>query len=254
MSRSMIKYCAFLVFLVGFSTACKVNHLVDTESKFYRMNDRSIMTVDSSISDLIQPYKAQLDQEMNREIGTVGQTLTKEQPESTLGNWFADLLQTQTEQKLGKKVDFAVVNYGGVRIGSIPAGPITKGKVFELMPFDNMVVVVDIDGSTLMDFFNLMAENGGWPISKTVKYEILNKKAKNVRINQEGIDPNKTYRVSMSDYVANGGSNCKFLIGKPQEELGIILRDVIIQHIEEQTQKGVMIGSQLDGRVKATQF
>ena len=250
----MLYRLGLIFFLVILSGSCKVNHLLDTDNKFYRMDDTSITSSDSSISNLINPFKEQLDSEMNRIIGKVGQTMTKAQPESTLGNWFADLLEEQTEVILGKPIDFAVVNYGGVRIQSIPAGPISKGKIFELMPFDNMVVLVEVDGRTLKQFFNLMAENGGWPISKSVKYKIIDKKATDILINNTPIKNTKKYTISMSDYIANGGSNCSFLADKTQNELGIFLRDLIIEYIETQTEKGMMLGTKIDGRVTASQF
>ncbi len=245
----MFKQFSLFVSLLLLFGSCKVNHLVDTDTRFYRMNERAVIETDSSVEALIAPYKAQLDAEMNTQIGTVGQEMTKGQPESTLGNWFADLLHEQTEFSTGKKIDFAVVNQGGIRIGSIPAGPINKGKIFELMPFDNMVVLVEIDGRTMEKFFHLMAENGGWPISKSVHYKIENKQAKFIYINDQPLDYRKNYTVSMSDYIANGGSDCEFLVDKPQEPLGIFLRDLILEYIEAKTAKGVMLGAKMDGRV-----
>jgi hypothetical protein len=32
------------------------------------------------------------------------------------------------------------MNSGGIRLPEMPAGAITQGKIFELMPFDNLMV------------------------------------------------------------------------------------------------------------------
>ena len=76
------------------------------------------------------------------------------------GHRYSHLLglpQSETERLLGEPVDFAVINYGGMRIPAIPKGPITRGKIFELMPFDNLLVVVRLDVSILTQFINHMA-------------------------------------------------------------------------------------------------
>ena len=248
----MNKFLLGIVLLLSIA-ACKTNHFVEIQpAASYRFNGNlpaSTTQEDAEISALIAPYKKQLDTEMNEVIGQVEKELTKAQPESTMGNWFADLLYEQSEKKLGRKIDFAIVNQGGMRIQSIPKGPITKRKVFELMPFDNMVTVVEIDGVTLHQLFDLMAEKGGWPISKSVSFSIVEQKAVNIKIDNASLNNDQTYYVSMSDYVANGGSDCHFLKELPREDLGIFLRDLIIEHIEEKTAQNQTLTAKIEGRV-----
>ena len=232
------------------TTSCKVNHIVSTEADLYRMNEAvTVPAPDTSILALIGPYKSKLDAEMNAVIGTFAHGLSKQQPESTMGNWFADLLHQQAEATLGHPVDFAIVNYGGMRIPSIPAGPVTKSKVFELMPFDNLAVVVHLDAESLRQLFAKMASRGGWPISGQVKFEISNEQAGKIRINAQTIAEDRIYTVAMSDYIANGGDGCSFLTDLKQENTGILLRDMILNHIREQTARDKMLGTRLDGRV-----
>ncbi|MBL0145080.1 MAG: 5'-nucleotidase C-terminal domain-containing protein [Chitinophagaceae bacterium] len=45
------------------------------------------------------------------------------------------------------------MNYGGIRLPAIPAGNITRGKIFELAPFDNIIVLQKISGKTFQAFF-----------------------------------------------------------------------------------------------------
>ncbi len=218
----------FLSLTIG---ACKVNHLADIEPNLYRIDD-SQGSGDQAIEVIIEPYKAQFDREMNQVIGTIGMELTKNQPESTLGNWLADLLQEEITQVVDQKIDFTVQNYGGIRISSIPEGPITRGKVFELMPFDNLAVVVELDANHTRKFIHLMAEDGGWPISKALSYQIEGGKAKKIRLNNEPLSDTKTYWVAMPDYIANGGGNADFLKDKNRIQTPYLIRDLIIKHIE----------------------
>src|SRR5690606_11149141 len=97
-------------------------------------------------------------------IGRTDIPLTKAQPESTLGNFVADA-QMIVAKKLDNKVVASVVNYGGIRLNYIAPGELTKGKIFELMPFDNMLTIVEVPGEVLKQFCNHMAKYRGWPVS-----------------------------------------------------------------------------------------
>lgn len=239
--RSFFVGLAFLLVL----TACQPHtHFVKRSYAPQTINAQT--PTDAGISDLIAPYKARMKEEMNKVIGQVAITLTKAQPESTLGNWVADLVYQQAKEYTKVKVDFALVNYGGLRIPSLPAGPLTKGKVFELMPFDNTIVVVKMMGSDLPLLFHHMAKKGGWPISKHAQYTIVGEKATDMRINDQKIDPNQEYLIATNDYIANGGDQCYFFKGKEQLETGVLFRDAIISYVEAQH---TPISAQLERRV-----
>jgi 2',3'-cyclic-nucleotide 2'-phosphodiesterase (5'-nucleotidase family) len=174
--------------------------------------------------------------------------MSKRHPESPLGNWVSDVIMTRL-RKDGYDVDFAVVNYGGLRIPYLTAGPLTRGKIYELTPFDNTLMIVDIPGSKLDSFFMMMAESEGWPISKEAKLVISNKKMVSAHINNAPIDPNKIYKVATLDYVANGGDNMKVLIPLSRVQTGLILRDVLIEQAIATTAAGQTITAKNDGRV-----
>ncbi|MEM9822394.1 MAG: 5'-nucleotidase [Bacteroidota bacterium] len=199
---------------------------------------------------LIAPYKAQLDADMNTIIGQAASEMNKAQPESTLGNWLADLLYEKTVDYHGKKVDLALVNYGGIRIPSIPQGGISRSRIYELMPFDNAMVLVYLDGATLLQLCDHMASKGGWPISQHLRYEITDGKAAQVELNGKAIQSDQIYVVSLSDYLANGGDSCDFLQDKKRENLEILVRDAILEYVEEKGKAGVVMSAELDGRVR----
>ncbi len=77
----------------------------------------------------------------------------------------ADAIYYGATQHFKMAVDAAFVNYGGIRISQLPKGEVTSGKIFELMPFDNIVVLQKLKGSVLQEFLDLIAERGGWPAS-----------------------------------------------------------------------------------------
>lgn len=223
-------------------------HFTGAKASNYAIAD-TIATVDTEIEAMIAPYKKQLGAEMNQVIGELEIDLIKDQPESTLGNWTADLIHKKCEDYYGKPIDFAVVNYGGLRVPNMDKGDVTKGEVFELMPFDNMLVVVHVDAKTLMELFNLMASKGGWPISHQVQYGIRGKKPQDILINGKAIDNQRMYTIALSDYIANGGDNCSFFKDKKRDELGELFRDAILQFVQEETAAGRKLNTKLTARV-----
>ena len=196
------------------------------------------------------PYRQKVEQEMNIIIGSVKNGLKKEQPESNLGNWACDAVWEQTELNTGKEVDFAVLNYGGLRLGSIAEGNISKGKIFELMPFDNSLIIVEMSGKELPLLFRHMIAKGGWPISSDLK--LVGDKEGNIKSvsikKLSSIDFDKIYRIATIDYLANGGDNCSFFIGKNQIETAVFLRDAMIENIEKKHKSGQKINASKDGR------
>ncbi len=239
-----------LLVILGFSSCKQYTYLSNIESGPYKLSAESEIKPDQEIVKVIQPYKEKLDAEMNEVIGISEMNLTKAKPESTLGNWVSDLLKQKTEDYYGQDIDFAVVNYGGLRIPTLPKGNITKGKIYELMPFDNMIVVVHLDFATMQKMFDKMAEKGGWPISAEVRYEIANGKAKNITIKGKSIDKNSIYKMGISDYIANGGDGCDFLKSRPTDNTGRLLRDSFLEFVTAENKAGRKLQSQLDERVK----
>ncbi len=239
-----------LVFLY-LSISCKVNHLANVQPQSYRMAPQSaeLPAADPAIEALITPYKTKLDADMNQVIGTAAITLTKDKPESTLGNWLSDLLYEQINARLGSEIDFASINYGGIRIPEIREGAVTRGKIYELMPFDNMVTVVHADAATLQLFLEKIASSGGIPVSKQLRLIVKDGKPIQATIKGQPIQEDKIYKIGVSDYIANGGDDCSFFIDKKREDLGIFLRDAIIQYIEQQTAQGKPLNAALDQRI-----
>ena len=199
---------------------------------------------------IIEPYKSSLDEQMNNVIGSASKALKKERPESSLGNWIADALQNQVNQHLSLPVDVTIQNYGGIRIPEIPPGPIRTGKIYELMPFDNMVVVMNLSGLMTQRLFDHMAAGGGWPVSKEAQYVLQQGRAKQLKIHGKPIQAEATYRIALPDYVANGGNDCDFLKDIPREDTGQLVRDLLIDEVKEQASKGQRIEASIDGRVR----
>lgn len=203
---------------------------------------------DSSMKVMLEPYATNINATMNKVIGTCAGTYTNQRPESEIGNFLADCYKEMGEKKFGRKIDAAFMNAGGIR-SYLSKGSITVGKIFEIMPFDNLLVLQELKGSVLQQYLDVMAADGGWPVSKGVTMQISNKKATNVMINGKTLDPNVVYTVAHSDYVANGGSDCSMLKLIPQINRGYLMRDAILEYVTIQTDAGKTIQPIIEKRV-----
>jgi 2',3'-cyclic-nucleotide 2'-phosphodiesterase (5'-nucleotidase family) len=202
---------------------------------------------DPSLEKMLQPYAVTLSATMDKVIGFSNNGLSAKQPESGLGNFMADCMRIMAEKKFNKKVDAGFMNQFGIR-SYIPKGNISIGKIFEIMPFDNLVVLQQIKGSVLHQFLDKIAADGGWPVSG-VKMAIKEKKAVNITINGSPLNENASYTIANSDYVASGGDNAEMLRSVPLQSRGYLFRDALIEYVSNFTQQGKPVDQTIENRV-----
>lgn len=209
------------------------------------------VNTDTALLNLIQPYSVEVNRTMNKVIGFTPATMTKRLPESSLGNFMADCMLVMGSKKFGVPIDIAFMNQGGIR-ASINKGNITVGNVYELMPFDNLLVIQALKGSVLEAFLNHIAADGGWPISKGSSFKIKNKQAVDIMINGKPLDRNATYLTANSDYIAQGGSDAAMLKVFPFQNKGYLIRDALIEYIHEITASGKPVDAKIENRVTSS--
>lgn len=224
---------AFCLLLI---TSCsKQVYTADIDTSYYRINYKN--DTDTKLDKLIEPYKKQLDSQMNEVIASNPSEMKKSRPNSVLGNWFADALLESANELYSGNIDIAFQNHGGLRVPSLRKGDITVGNIYELMPFDNKLVLMTLDGKTTKMLLDRIAEKGGWPISHTLSFTIDNDKATKIKIKGEDFDESKSYTVVLPDYIANGGDNCFFLADGQREDNDLMIRDIIIDHLKNKPQE-----------------
>ncbi len=239
--------CTLLI--CSFLYACTpMQHVAKTEVRYETVQSEQNNTGDASINALIAPYKVQIDAEMNEVIGTVAKEMTKRKPESALGNFFVDAMMWGA-LKEDPEVAFAIANYGGLRVPYLAAGPLTRGQIFELSPFDNLIVIVHMPGALVDSLMHNVAETGGWPVSNEVRMQINDGGLVGYTIKGEMIVPTAIYKVAMPDYLANGGDGFDELIPLDRTQSGKLVRDLIIEHVISQTAAGHKIDVGINGRI-----
>lgn len=218
----------------------------------------------SDAEEITTMYRKAIDSVMNEQIGTTAHTLTKGNPEGRLGNFCSDAVFEQSllwQEKNGMlekvKLDFALLNNGGLRV-PLDSGRITIGNIYELMPFENEIVFVEISGkqmNELMDYIHkrttLSGRKSGVPVSKNFELQLDTINQLNYcQINDQQFDPNQSYTIATSDYLANGGDQMAFFTDPIAiTYTGVKIRDAFIESIRELGRKGQVVDAKLDGRI-----
>ena len=250
-----------IIFLFFVLVSCKTYTILNkTESNNITLTNSS-SEEDKSITQEIHPYKIAIDSAMNVTLNYSEVEMTTGSPEGILGNFVCDL-SLEIGNRLYKKqtggiADFALLNNGGLRT-FLPKGKITRRKIYELMPFENQLVVVTISAEKTAELFQYIGNKttksstrkNGVPVSGNIKVILKDKIPQKVILNKNLLQE-KTYKIITSDYLANGGDKMSFFLNPIKiEPLGIKLRDAIIQYIIEENEKGNKLNASLDERIK----
>jgi hypothetical protein len=235
-----------LAFSISFFSCNTAYHPSVIQYQDYRITNKQ--TTDSKMNALVKPYADSVHIKMNVVVAEAGMELEKKQPEGTLGNVLADAVLFRSREIYKVPVDAAFYQSGGIRLSSIPPGPISLGEIFELGPFDNRVVLLTLNGEQFQQFLNLIASRGGWPCSG-IKFKIKNNEAIEVEVNQIVLDPVKKYTIALNDYLANGGDDCSMLKTLERKDNGYMLRDAIVDYLSSFRKNGKKVASTIQNRI-----
>lgn len=175
----------------------------------------------------------------------------------SLGNFVTDGMRAQASLKMGTPVAVALMNGGGMRRNSISEGELKARDIFELLPFENALVTVDLTGEQLTRLLQMIvagreAQSGARIVYKTNADKTSEMESAKLRYadGEKEIDPKATYTIVTIDYLYKvGGSRYGMLQqGKNMKELGITLRDAIMDYVKSETAAGREIKPHLDGR------
>ncbi len=239
----------FAILVASFLGSCGTQYSITKSNREeYSINEK--IGVDSVIIKTYLPYKEKLDQEMNKVIGNTEVSLTKasDLPESVLGNFFADAVLNQAK-KIEPSIDFVFpTTKGGLR-NDIPKGPITVSGVFELMPFENQLVLFKLKGSDVLTILKYIASANGQPLAG-LKMNINGKTPEHIYINGKPFNVEGTYMVVTSDYIANGGDDASgFANPISRKNIGLLVRDALLKEVAEIEASGKKINAKIDGRI-----
>lgn len=205
------------------------------------------LEADSVMDALIAPYREALIEQTSEVIGTAAGPFEKADPEGTLDNLVADAMLWAASAASTGPIAFAMGNDGGLR-APINAGPITLAEIFELMPFENRIAVIELSGHQVDSLAQQIARSNGEPVAGiSMGLAGTPPVAVTVRVAGASIDPERRYRVAVSDYLANGGGYWPQLwTPLDREDLDLLIRDAIEAYIRD---RGTVV-PRLDERIR----
>lgn len=194
---------------------------------------------DSKIEALITPYRDKVDHDMNTVLAYAPETLDKSGTWQTpIGNMFADATLQYSDKvyvkRSGKHLDLVMLNAGGVRT-IIPKGDITTRLAYEIMPFENSVVAVDMTGTQLLELVQyIITEKKPHPIAGLSFAIDKNNQPQHILVAGKPLVPAQVYHVATNDYLYNGGDNMLFFKKSgPKTDLDYKLRNVLIDYFTD---------------------
>ncbi len=183
----------------------------------------------------------------------VGKTLLPLEPVSAgefpLGNLIVDGMLEYCRGE-GWKSDIALHNNSGVR-SSIPTGAVTYGKVYEVLPFDNVVVSIDLSGGQLQRIFertvsgrpgNLLIAGGTYAFRFSGD---VGRRITSVTIGGAPLDASRTYRVCTIDYLALGGDDQTTF----REGTNVIYGDLTAEVVANYITRRSPVSPRVEGRI-----
>jgi 2',3'-cyclic-nucleotide 2'-phosphodiesterase (5'-nucleotidase family) len=113
-------------------------------------------------------------------------------------------------------------------------GPVTERTAFEVMPFENTIVVVHLNGETLQKLIEyLVAQKTAHPISGMQLILNPNGSLKSASIQGNPIDFNKSYAVATSNFLMGGGDGMTFFSESSEiYETGYLIRNAMIDYFK----------------------
>jgi 2',3'-cyclic-nucleotide 2'-phosphodiesterase/3'-nucleotidase/5'-nucleotidase len=185
-------------------------------------------------------------------IGQNVRTLTRDRSgESTLGDVVADAMRAEGG------ADIAFTNSGGLR-ADLPAGPITKGAVYEVIPFDNTLVQVKLTGAQVRGLLEDGLAYGRVSPQSGLRYRYDLSRPEGGRLlrvtlaDGSPLDEARTYTVAVNNFMASGGDNYDTLArAGGQVDTGTLVRDALERHLVARTKDGPL-DMKADGRIEGT--
>jgi 2',3'-cyclic-nucleotide 2'-phosphodiesterase (5'-nucleotidase family) len=188
---------------------------------------------DEKVAQIVDKYNSQLKEEFAKVVGeTMVDLVSNYNEEYNVGNVICDAMREAVS------ADIAFQNSGGIRT-DIQKGPITMELVYTLLPFDNVLVTMDLTGKQILQLLEQSATLQKGILQQSglkVKYDMtkpVGQRVVEVFVGEKPLELDKVYKVVTNDFLAAGGDN--FVTFKEGKNLvyGDMLRDVFIEYLKK---------------------
>ncbi|RAV30139.1 5'-nucleotidase C-terminal domain-containing protein [Sinomicrobium soli] len=240
-----IKITHFVIFITfTLLLSCKQESSV-TKKQILRIEGKEInindsIASDTSIDSFVRPYRDHIDQDLKAPLAYNPYKLDKSDGalNTAIGNLMADVVMQKAgdifKRRTGKDVDGVLLNFGGIR-AAIPPGHVTARTGYEIMPFENAMVVQELSAAKMEEMAGYLAANQtAHPISGFQIRLDGQGNLKNFLVGGKPLDPDRSYYIATSDYLMNGGDNMNFFLDAlSSTPLDYRIRNAMIDYFSE---------------------
>lgn len=188
--------------------------------------------------------------EVKTVVGFAPEAMKRETPECALYDLIADQLMAAVEKASGKKVDFALINRGGIRI-DLPQGDLLLDDIASLLPFKNDIVYLELKGADIRRVLEQVSADPGFQVIGGARVVVKGGQLVSAEIGGKPLDDHKSYGVATITFVLNGGDDIYMARNAQSIEMfEIRIGEMFLDYVKAQTAAGQPIVYQADGRIK----
>jgi 2',3'-cyclic-nucleotide 2'-phosphodiesterase (5'-nucleotidase family) len=234
----LTRYFVLILTVFSFlSCAEKKLHLARVEGKQVPVTEMLSQT--NSIEQFIAPFRSRIDKDLNAVLAYAPGNVDKKGAwQTTIGNLQSTITLASATKifnlRENKNVDICLLNNGGIR-SIVNKGNVTTRTAFELMPFENNLVVASLKGEQILELINyFIKEKKPHPLAGLTFTIDKNDVAKNILVQNQPLDVQKIYYVATNDYLYNGGDSMNFFKKSVNMyDLDYKLRNIWIDYFKE---------------------
>lgn len=187
----------------------------------------------TEINEFIAPFKKSLDAQMDEMLSYNPKRMHKNDYKlnTPIGNMMAHTVMEQGnpvfKQRTGNDIDVVLLNHGGIR-APMKAGPVTMRTAYEIMPFENEMVVATLDKKQMNGLITYLTDRERAHPFEGLKIELSPDGDHKVTIEEK-----EFYYVATSDYLYNSGDNMSFFKDAPVVKLDYKIRNAMIDYFKK---------------------
>lgn len=231
----------------------KTKKLTGIKTEYVLMDNSKI----KPSKEMLAFAEERLDKNMEKIIGKAQEDIPNKPGtvnggvDSYLGDLFCDIVKNNTGAEI------AVINSGAIRTG-IQAGDITNRIIEEILPFQNKIMKVKVDGKFLEKLVRKSLKENSSLFQYSglkAKYSFKNGRAKIIEIlvNGKPLEHNRIYTLAVPDFIAAGNSE-GYLFKKIEDKTvysDIYLADYFVNYVK-QNKEGIKTPLETGRIVKVT--
>jgi 2',3'-cyclic-nucleotide 2'-phosphodiesterase (5'-nucleotidase family) len=210
--------------------------------------NHAVIEADKEVERLVKNATRQIRQIRKERIADFADDYQRKyQQECPIGNMVADAMLLES------KAQVSIQNSGGIQ-SDISSGEFSMGDLFGVLPFDNQLVVLELEGSDLLELFSRSAslQRGILQVAGA-SYSFTNRKVDDYEltgawVNNKKLIATQTYKVVTNSFLADGGDNFIAFRNGKNLHFGRQQRDVVIDYLKRLDRDGPIV-LKTEGRV-----